>query len=134
MRTYSADVLFEATKNYETHGFYPEEWIKNEDNVALINNLGDLALFERQSAGVVYGHYFFNSRGKDALKAAKEFLYEIFTNDYDVKVIIGLTPEEHLGARWLNRKLGLKSQGILETFAGPHELVILTKQDWVHNE
>lgn len=132
MRTYDISLVTKATCNYETHGFEPIEWLVNKENVALTNDRKDIALFERYAPGLVSGHYFFNSRGKEALIASKEFLHEIFTDDYDVRVIFGLTPVEHLGARWLNRKLKFQSQGVLDTIAGPHELVILTKKDWLN--
>jgi hypothetical protein len=57
-------------------------------------------------------------------------LKEIFTGPYDVEVIEGLSPLGKLGARWLNRKLGFKSHGVVDTVSGPCEIVIMTKNEW----
>lgn len=130
MRTDNLDLILRATNQYADHitGFYPKEWIDNPLNIALINDNQDISLFEFEAPGVVSGHYFFWSRGKIAVKAAKEFLNEIFT--YDIKVVRGITPITNLGARWVNRQLGLKSYGIVQTTVGPCEIIILTKQEW----
>lgn len=132
MRTTDLELVKDATDPYRDgmHGFYPEEWLSNDENVALTNSRGDISLFERELPGVVTGHYFFHSRGHHAVRAAKEMLEEIFTGDYDVKLIRGLTPLEKLGARWMNKQLGFTSYGVVQTKVGPCELVILTKQEW----
>lgn len=132
MRTFDLELVKSATDPYrdETVGFNPQKWLESPQNVALTNNNGDIALFERELPGIVTGHYFFHSRGKEALKAAKQMLEEAFTGDYDIKVIRGLTPLDKLGALWMNKKLGFKSYGKVETLAGPCELVILTKKEW----
>lgn len=130
MRTTDVDVIMNAVNQYADQivGFYPYEWVLTKSNIALVNDKGDVALFEFLKPGVYYGHYFFFSRGREAVKVARQFLDEIFT--YDVKVIQGLTPMTHLGARWLNRQLGFKSQGVTPTIKDVCEIVIMTKQDW----
>ena len=129
-RTTEVLPLLETMEPYlPIEGFDPEEWLNDENNIALTNGEGDFALFEYEYLGVYSGHYFYKARGKKALQASKEFLKHLFTNYY-VRAIRGLSPLEHLGARWLNKQLGFKSYGILETPVGPHELVILTKQEW----
>lgn len=111
-------------------GFYPEDWLSTETNVALTDGLGNFSLYERELPGVVSGHYFFVSRGRDALKAAKDMLAEAFTGPYNIQVIRGFTPLTHLGARWINKQLGFKGYGVVNIITGPHELVILTKKEW----
>lgn len=134
MRTYDLDIITKAVSQYaeQITGFDPEEWTKNTWNVALTNDNEDIALFERQELNslAVFGHYFFWSRGKDAVKAAKQFLNEIFTEGYGVEVIMGLTPAEHKGALWLNRQLGFLPLDIINSRVGDLQMVILTKNDW----
>jgi hypothetical protein len=133
MRTYDVDKINAATVQYseEIEGFTPEEWLDNKMNIALINNNDDVALFEHQQAltDTVCGHYFFHSRGREAERAAKEFLEEIFTNYY-VKTITGLTPETHKGALWMNQRLGFKEYGNVDTVVGPCRFVMLTKEHY----
>lgn len=135
MRTYDVNIVTDATDQFaeNIYGFIPEEWLANDDNVALTNEHGDVSLFEREMPGVVTGHYFFHSRGRDAITAAEQMLREAFTGDYDIKLIRGLTPLKTLGARWLSRQLGFSSYGVVETTVGCCELVILTKQEWENN-
>jgi hypothetical protein len=115
-------------------GFFPAEWLENPLNIALTDGEGNYALFEREGLGLVSGHYFMRARGKQALQLAKEMLHEIFTGPYDVQVIRGLTPTHHKGALWMNKRLGFKSYGTIETTVEPYELVILTKSEWEANQ
>ena len=86
MRTYDVNKVKAATAQYarEIEGFHPEEWLANEKNIALINDKDDVALFEHQAdlLNTVCGHYFFFSRGKEAVKAAEQFLEEVFETTY----------------------------------------------------
>lgn len=139
MRTYNLNLLLKTMgPHLPIEGFDPVVWLAENDNIALTNSNEDLALFENQTnlGGVVCGHYFFNSRGKQAIQAAQEFLKEIFSGEYPVEIITGLTPIDHKGALWMNRRLGFKSHGQVSTVIGPCEFVILTKQQWeeAHNE
>lgn len=133
MRTYDIGKVKAAVAQYaeEIIGFDPETWLQNEDNIALINDNDDVALFENQAglSNTVCGHYFFFSRGKEAIKAGKEFLKEIFETTY-VETITGLTPENHKGALWMNRKLGFQDHGQIDTEAGPCRFVFLSKEQW----
>lgn len=133
MRTYDVEKVKTAVSQYaaEIVGFDPEEWLANEKNIALINNNDDVALFENQADlfDTVCGHYFFFSRGKEAVKTAQEFLLEVFANTY-IDTIIGLTPITHKGALWLNRKLGFQEHGEVSTSVGPCRFVMLTKEQW----
>lgn len=110
------------------HGFDAKEFVENRDNVCLLKG-GDLSLFEKVSESLYEGHYFFESRGKEALRVAQEML-AYFIQKFEPQAIKGLTPLEHLGARWLSRKLGFKGYGVVQTPVGPCELFILTKKDW----
>jgi hypothetical protein len=117
----------------EIEGFVPEEWLDNDSNIALIDpDTMDVALFERQhkTPHAVHGHYFFHSRGKEAVKAAKSALKEIFSGKYNVEIICGFTPLDNKGALWMNRHLGFTSHGNINTSAGPCDFVVLTRQEW----
>jgi|SRR6185312_627505 len=110
--------------------FDPKWWLEQPGNIALINDVNDVSLFQRILPEVVIGHYFYHSRGRNAIDTATDMLHEIFTGDYNVEVIEGLTLLEKLGARWLSKKLGFKSYGIVQTTAGPCEMVMMTKEEW----
>lgn len=134
MRTYDVGKVLAATNAYKENieGFEPEEWLADPFNIALINDGDDVALFENQVdlKQTVCGHYFFHSRGKKAIQAAQNFLEEVF-NDYDhVETIIGLTPTDHKGALWMNKRLGFKEHGTIDTVVGPCMFVLMTKEQW----
>lgn len=89
----------------------------------------NFALFEKIAPRLYLGHYQFSARGKEAVQAGKAILTKAFATK-DVEVIVGLTPIEELGARWLSRQLGFKSQGIEDTVEGPAELFIMTRNEF----
>lgn len=124
--------LIETMQPYlhETVGFEPVSWLANPLNICLTNGEGDFSLFERELPHVVTGHYFFKSRGRQAVRIAREMLAEAFLGAYEIELIRGLTPLQKLGARWMNKQLGFKSYGVVQTLVGPCELVMLTKQEW----
>jgi hypothetical protein len=115
----------------EIVGLDLREWLANPLNIALINDKGDVSLLEHQEhlTNTAIAHYFYFSRGKEAIKTGQQFLKEVFTEHYP-ETIIGLTPEKHKGALWLNRKLGLTEHGTVDTAIGPCRFVMITKQQW----
>lgn len=131
-RTYQIQTVVKAIQQYadEIDGFYPEEWLDSKENVALCDDNGNVALFEREMPGVVTGHYFFFCRGREAVALSKEMLHEIFTGPYNVEVIRGLTPVDNRGAVWMSRHVGFTSYGTIDTHVGPCVLFILTKNEW----
>lgn len=134
MRTYDYEALQEVTKRYQFNNWSAEEWLDDEKNIALEEE-GDYSLFQYQSPGVYIGHFFYTkSRGRQAINRSKQFLKEIFNDYSEVKVILGLTPLEHLGARWLSKRIGFKSFGTVETEAGECEMFILTRKDYETRE
>jgi hypothetical protein len=126
MRTYDSYIAYTAiqTLTKAQPDFDVIEWISDQDNIMLINSLGDVALFEHEkNLRGVTGHYYFRSRGKPAIQAAKEFLAEVF--GLGVQSIKGLTPLTNLGARWMSRHIGFKSYGVVRTTKEPCELFIM---------
>lgn len=103
--------------------FDPKEWLDNRDNIALYES-GHLAMFEYEYSGVYTGHVF--SGGFDFGPRALRFLFDT----EPVEAIRGVVPEWHRPSRLYVRKLGFKSYGVIETVEGPHELFILTKEEF----
>lgn len=131
MRSYDSGLLKEPLDLFlgdNAKEVDPVEWISNKANVLLINNKGDVAIFEHETPGVVTGHYYFTSRGRAAINVGKQFIQEVF--DEGVQLIRGLTPLTNLGARWMSRRLGFTSHGVVQTLSGPHELFIMHKSDY----
>jgi hypothetical protein len=110
----------------------PIEWLSDPVNIVLENEHGDLALFEYgfPTRKLYSGHYFFKSRGRQALNAARDFLDEIFNSCYNISIVLGLTPVEHKAARWMSRQVGFKSHGVEELHNKEYELFILTKKEF----
>lgn len=124
------NLLMETLKDYlPIEGLKPKEWLSNERNICLTDGSGNFALFEDQpEEGRVAGHYYYKTaRGRKALELSKVFLSQVFSDKYNIKTIVGLTPVDHLGAKWMNRKLGFKYIDTIDTEAGPHELYFLNK-------
>ncbi len=135
MRETNIEALLQTmSPHLPLQGFDPETWLTFPFNVALTDGEGNFALFERYSEFVVTGHYFFKVRGKKAASVAKTLLKEAFTGPYNIQTIRGLTPLEKLGARWLSKHIGFKSYGEVDTKAGPCELFILNKNEWLVHE
>lgn len=135
-RTSDEDVIRQAVGRYETLDLDLREWAANPANVALVNEEGDVSLFERQwrQPNLVFGHYFFVSRGKEAFEVAQEMLKTVFTGPYDITIVAGLTPVEHKGALRMNKLLGFQEHGQVETPAGVCEFVMLTKEQWENSQ
>lgn len=106
-----------------------DEWTADKNNVAFEQD-GNFGVFEYEYPGVYTGHYFFGSaRGKTAIELSKAMLALIF-DEYGAMCIRGMTPTHHKAALWMNRQLGFKDYGEVDTPAGPHRVVILTKADF----
>ena len=115
-------------------GLEPKEWLENPNNYCLTDEEANLSLFEETDLPwMVDGHYFYNARGKKAVKTAKEALEFMFTKT-PVEVIRGYTPHDNKGALWMSRHLGFKSYGTVELQDEPYELFILTKKEYIDNE
>lgn len=130
MRLFDCPKLNNLLEPYlKNNGFDMKAWLANNRNIALIDERDNVALFEPFRPNVYVGHYYFLDRGKEAVKAAKQFLHEAFNHE-GIEAIVGLTPEHERGARWLSRHIGFKSSGIVETPLEPCELFVLTKKEY----
>lgn len=134
MRTYDALKISSAIKYFlQTEEFVdPIEWLSNPANIVLENDRGDLALFEYgiTTQKVYSGHYYFQSRGKAAILAAREFLDELFNTCYNISVLMGLIPLPSKAARWITRRIGFTSYGTEEIRGTEYEMFILTKKEF----
>ena len=125
-RVTSAKIFVELMRAYPwLTGLSPREWFDDPGNTALIDENENLFLLEGEEVPSL--HYFFKSRGRDAVRAAKAFLAYYF--DGGGRAVKGLTPVDKKGARWLSRQIGGKSYGIVYTIHGDFELFILTKEE-----
>lgn len=108
------------------------EWLSDPANIVLENDHGDLALFEYglPTRKVYSGHYYFKSRGRAAITAAKGFLDELFNSCYNIGILMGMVPNERRDVKWLTRQLGFTSYGLEETRGKTYELFILTKKEF----
>lgn len=132
-RTYDPDLIAPAIAFFLKDGTKevdPVEWIKDPDNIVLINENGDLALFEKGIKNIYAGHYFFKSRGRRAINAGRDFLDELFNTCYNIPILMGLTPHDNLGARWMSRQLGFTSHGAIDVDNKTFEMFILTKKEF----
>lgn len=109
-------------------------WCENPYNVMLVDG-DDVALGTFEYPGVYTGHYFFKSRGKNAIRVAKKMLRYMF-EEQGAKVIRGVTKLDNEKARWMNRYLGFDGLGYIETVDGMHELFCLHKDKFYqrHND
>lgn len=129
IRIKDSGIVRQALELYtgEIVGLDPEAWLLDDRNIALADEDGNVNLLEYVKPGVYAGHVFYQARGKDAVKLMQVALEKTFS-EYPVEVIVGLTPIEKVGARWLSRRVGFKGQGIIKTVIGPCEVFIMTKE------
>lgn len=132
IRSYDHEDLAFIVEKYSNEflNFDAEAIVGDEDNILLRNNKGDYGLFEYDEDGVYFGHYMFRSRGFDnTVASAREILNHFFAN-YDVRLIIGLTPVWHKGALALNNALGLEKLSLVSLPHGAYHIVTLTKESF----
>lgn len=132
MRTWDATLIAPAIKHFlkSEDKVDPIDWLSKPENIVLQNSSGDMALFEHGIKNIYSGHYYFKSRGRKAINSGLQLLDEVFNSCYNINVMTGLVPLEHLGARWMTRRLGFTSHGV-EEIGGKHfELFILTKEEF----
>ncbi len=86
------------------------EWLAEPSNFALVKG-NDLGLFEAKDEwpGPLHAHVFFESRGKNAIRIAKQMLAQAF--DYGATEILGETPLAYTNALMFARLLGFRVYG-----------------------
>lgn len=132
-RCFNPDTISEAAKlfGYQVAGFYPDQWVKDLNNIALVDENGNMALFEVENGTLASGHYLFKHKGQAGINSGLAIIAELFTNPcYNIKAIRGFTPEENRAAKLVSRKLGFKEVAVVDTVEGPCSLFVLTKEEW----
>lgn len=112
-------------------GFDAKALVENKRNVLIADDKKNFALFEYEEPGIYYGHYLFTTRGDINYSVAKAFIAYLL-EFFPVHIIFGLIPTEHKGAIRLSNKLEFKFNRIVETEAGPHYEVSLTKRKFIN--
>lgn len=102
-------------------GFDPGDWLASPRNVALVDQVGNIALFANRGNRVFEGHTLFVSRGRAAIEIGRLMVNAAF-EIYGARAVWGMTPLERRAARWFTRQLGFRSLGTVETVRGPCEL------------
>lgn len=130
-RSYDGEVLRKASEPYPeilkpTFNF--NAWASNKYNI-LLKEGEDVGAFTYEYPGMYNAHYFLTSRGKTARDLVLRTFKYVFET-YDVKILRGLTKADLKAARWMARQFGFKSYGIVEYPNGPHELFIMTKDEF----
>ena len=110
--------------------FWPEDWVAAEQNYAIIDNDGNIALLEYVSPGVYHPHIYFSARGREAIEVAKEMLHWVFTMT-DAEELLGETPILAKNAWFVVRQVGFKPQGLAASEWGPLRLSRMTKQQFL---
>jgi hypothetical protein len=131
-RSFDASILKEAAEEFNGPSFNYQGWVDNENNVMWLDG-DDVGIATFEYPGVYTVHWFFVSRGRKALTVAKAMIAKMF-DDHEAQVLRGLTPVDLKAARWLAKKVGLTSYGVLEFPNGPHEIMMITKQDYLNQK
>lgn len=133
-RSYDWLTLDKVVEKYKHDwlGFDAKALVEDDRNILVEDDRNNFGLFEYEDEGIYFGHYLFKTRGpENTYKVAKELL-TFFFEEYPCQLILGLTPTEHTGAINLNKKLGLTFHRIVETEAGPHYEVSITKRKFIN--
>lgn len=126
-RSYDPDILTVACSPYDYH-FGPDNatWLANHDNLMYVEgeNVG-LATFDYP--GMYTLHWFYKSRGKEALKVCKRMIEKLIA-EQDVKVLRGVIHMDNKPSRFLAKRMGFQRVSIEEFLDGPNELIYMTKE------
>jgi hypothetical protein len=131
-RTYDPTFLEKSAESYKDTlvNFDSEKLVNNFLNITLVNEHGDVALFEYDSNGDYEGHYFFVRRGPAALRTGKEMLEKVFSGEFDVNRIVGYTPHDNSSALRMNKALGFSYLHTVEMLGDAYHVFELTKEQY----
>jgi hypothetical protein len=110
-------------------GLKGRDWLAHPGNVPVTFDNGDIALFDHEGDGIFQVHFLFESRGREAIRHAKES-FEIMFTEHGASLIIGLVPDFRRDVKMLARWAGGRSSGMRKTPNGPCELFVLSKIQW----
>lgn len=131
-RSYDPELMKTAVdmaNNPSNEGLDHKAWLADHRNMMYTED-GNVGLATFEYPGVYNLHWLFVTRGRGAFDMANRMLYKFFT-ETDCKTIRGLTPVDNRAACWLARQIGCTSYGTVECLTGPHELFLMTKEDFM---
>jgi hypothetical protein len=126
--TRSHDLTVLQSANRADYTMHPsdEVWLGIPENV-MYQKDDDVGLATYDYPGLFAVHWFFRSKGKDALRTAVEMLDDLFTN-YGALAVRGVIHMDNKPSRFLAKRLGFERISIEEFLDGPNELILLTKE------
>ncbi len=110
-----ARIIHEIDSSPLNRGLRGIDWVSDPRNVAITEG-DDLALFDYVQPGVYEGPFFFQSRGKAAVEAAKIITARMLET---APLIIGRVPLINRKAAVIARSAGYRCTGIEQTEHGP---------------
>ena len=120
------DYLTELLGEDFTMGPDNHTWVNIERN--LMYRLGDdVGLATYDYPGVYTVHWFFKSKGKEALRVARIMLDYLFMK-HEPEVLRALVLMENKPSRYMAKYMGFEHLSVEEFSDGPTEVMILTKK------
>lgn len=110
-------------------GISGDEWLASDNNIPIVFEGGDVALFEHEGDGVYEVHFLFVSRGRKAIERVKQAFNTMFEKQ-GAKVIFGLIPHAPVNNRKMKlvaRWAGAKSYGVRKIDGDIVELFTITR-------
>lgn len=130
MASLPLDIIAEAIDAAPLNrGLKGADWVAHPGNVAITFDNGDIALFDDELDGAYQVHFLFQSRGREAIRHARESFDRLFL-EHNANLIFGLVPDFRRDVKMLARWAGGHSAGMRPTSEGPCELFVLSKFMW----
>lgn len=106
--------------------FDDDEWLSNPLNVMFVEG-ESVGQAEFNAPGVYTMHYYFNNlHGKKARDLARKMIREMF-NNYEAKILRGITPIENRPALLMARMVGCQSLGFVSRGDEKFEVFYITE-------
>jgi hypothetical protein len=118
-----------ACEAFNGSDFDYKGWLANHDNIMCVIG-DDVGLATLEYPGVYNAHWFYKSRGREALTVAFK-MYDYLFNETDAQAVRGLTPIDNKAARYLAKRIGFETMGIEEFPDGVYDHMVLTKQGFL---
>jgi len=105
-------------------------WYELPDCLMLISD-EDVGLATYDYPGVYSVHWYYNSRGRDAIELGKKMCTKLFT-DHGAQTLRGIIKKHMKASRWATRQVGFKSQGfVLDKNGEECEVLCATKDEFL---
>lgn len=129
---HSTAIISAIDNSLLNRGLPGADWLETPGNIPVVmpSTTGlDIALFDYEGDGVYQVHFLFDSRGREALDAARESFRRMFEN-HGANLIMGLVPEHRKDVSLLARWAGGKFVGLRDTAYGLCKLFVLSRDMW----